>query len=132
MQSIRIKNVIITSLLFGVVMYLTPTVVNHTGTGVVFASGSIGGSTGPTNDPISRRKQREATRLYNMGRKIFRKRIDCDDDGCLVGEDIIERSNAAEYVSKFNNDPQFTDVLEEAEIAALTAYLNERYRLRLD
>ena len=98
----------------------------------VYASGSVGGGTGPTNDPISRRIHREAERLYNQGRRIFRKRIACAQADCLVGEDVIKRSNAADYLEKFNNEAEFLTALDAEEREALSAYMNKRYRLEIE
>lgn len=135
MRTQLLKSVIVPVLALSGVIYLSPLVISGASDGVVYASGSTGGGGAsrdfPQTDPRASRQQREAERLYNQGRKLFRKRIDCDDSDCLVGEDVIDRDNAVDYLIKFNSDEQFTNELDKNEIRALSVYMIRRYRIEI-
>ena len=134
MRAILVKSTILSAAM-ACAIFAAP-VVTNTSDSVAYASGSSGGSRGGGGaslpaTPRASREQREAERLYNQGRKLFRKRLDCDDSDCLVGEDVINRDNATDYLIQLNQDEKYSQALDDDEIRALSVYMIRRYRIQI-
>ncbi len=100
------------------------------GTSQLHASGSTSGSSS-IDLPSSAPQDRRIERLYNQGRKVFRRKVSCND-GCLVAEDIINNNNAANFLLAIHNQPRFKEALNEDEIQAVSVYMLRRYDIKID
>ncbi len=98
-----------------------------------FASGGATGSTSRSFDLPSSpsREDRRIERLYNQGRKVFRRKVSCND-GCLVAGDIINNDNAAGFLLALHNQPRFKDALDQDEIQAVSVYMLRRYDIKVE
>lgn len=99
----------------------------------VYASG--GASSGPPGRgfdlPQSSPQQRRVERLYNQGRKVFRRKVSCND-GCLVARGVINNDNAAGFLLAMHNEDRFKQALDDDELQAVSVYMLQRYNIRIE
>ncbi len=121
-----IISAMLAALLFGVTALMQ--------SGQAYASGGASSSPAPSRGydaPRQTPEQRRIDRLYDQGRKVFRRKVSCDD-GCLVADDVINNNNAADFLLAIHNQPRFKEALEDEEIQAVSVYMLRRYDIKIE
>lgn len=114
------------ALLFGVTVLMQ--------SGQAYASGGASSRPAPSRGfdaPRTTPEQRRAERLYDQGRKVFRRKVSCDD-GCLVADDVINNNNAAGFLLAIHNQPRFQEALDDEEIQAVSVYMLRRFEIKIE
>lgn len=100
--------------------------------GQTYASG--GATTAPSRGfdlPQTSPQQRRIDRLYNQGRKLFRRKVSCNS-GCLVADDVINDENAAGFLLAMHNQERFQEALNERELQAVSVYMLRRFDIKIE
>lgn len=99
---------------------------------VLASGGASSGSSGREFDvPATTPEQRHTDRLYDQGRKLFRRKVSCNN-GCLVADDVINNNNAAGFLLAIHNQPRFQEALDDKEIQAVSIYMLRRFDIKIE